>query len=301
MNILLIGSGVIGSIYGGHLALAGHRVWVLEHGNREKEIERNGIQLYHIEDKKNETAKVSLTKNADDKEYDLVLIAVNANQLSSTFSTLRQLKGNPLITILGNNPEGHRILPHDLPGTVILAFPGFAGSINNDIVHYVPIPQQPTTFEKLSSPTGKILIEILSQQGFPVHTTEYMEGWLAYHAMFISCISIAIIKSHGDTLKLGHNQKLLYEMCLAIEEGFRLLKTQHIAGLPTNLAILHYPLFRPLAVSYWGNMMRSPKGKLYFASHIKHSPDEITILKNWVIQHCSHDTANTRHLRNFLN
>lgn len=300
LKVLLIGSGVIGSVYGCHLALAGHRVWILAHGEREKEINQNGIRLYNVDSNKNETAKVAIAKNTVEQQYDLVIVAVKANQLSSIFTTIRTLKGNPYIVILGNNPEGHAIFPHDIPGTITLAFPGVAGSIKEGIVHYVRIPQQPTIVEITKNPVEEVFEKALIKQHFPVYKTSNIEGWLAYHAVFISCISIAILYANTDSIQLGNDKKLLSNMCEAIEEGFALLKTQHIKGLPRNLGLLHYPLLRLFAVNYWGNFMRLPKGELYFAAHVRHAPDEIMMLKNWVIKQCSKNTSNTRHLIDLL-
>jgi len=300
MNVLLIGTGVIGSVYGCHLALDEHRVWVLAHGDREKEIDQNGIRLHNIDDNTHKTAKASLAKNTYEREYDLVIVAVNANQLPTTFPALRELKNNPYIVILGNNPEGHTLLPHDLPGTVALAFPGVAGNIKDGIVDYVRIAQQPTTLEITGNPVEEMFEATLRKQGFSIEKTNDMDGWLAYHAVFISCIGVAIIRSRGNAIELGQNKQLLHDMCVAIEEGFKLLKTKQMKGLPRNLAILHSPLLRPIAIRYWSTIMRSPKGELYFAAHAKHSPEEIHMLKNWVIQQCSNSLSNTRHLLDFL-
>jgi len=213
---------------------------------------------------------------------------------------MRTLKGNPYIVILGNNPAGHTILPHDVPGSVTLAFPGVAGSIKEGIVHYVRIPQQPTTIQITKNPIEEVFEAALTTQHFPIYKTSNIDDWLAYHAVFITCISMAILYANADPIQLGNNKNLLKNMCVAIEEGFQLLKTHHRKGLPHNLAVLHYPLLRPFAVNYWGTIMRSPKGELYFAAHVKHAPDEINMLKNWVIKQCSKNTSNTRHLINLL-
>ena len=47
------------------------------------------------------------------------------------------------------------------------------------------------------------------------------------------------------------------------------------AGLPRNLAVLHSPLLRPVAVRYWARTMRSPMGELCFAAHCRHAEAEM--------------------------
>jgi 2-dehydropantoate 2-reductase len=67
-------------------------------------------------------------------------------------------------------------------------------------------------------------------------------------------------------------------MCQAITEAFAALRTDGTAGLPRNLAVLHSPLLRPVAVRYWARTMRSPMGELCFAAHTRHAAAEMRAL-----------------------
>ena len=40
MKVLIVGAGVIGTVYGAHLAAAGNKVSVLSHGRRTDEVAR---------------------------------------------------------------------------------------------------------------------------------------------------------------------------------------------------------------------------------------------------------------------
>jgi len=168
------------------------------------------------------------------------------------------------------------------------------------VVEYVLVAQQPTTLESTESLVSKTLQNILESRGFPVQRTANMDGWLTYHTVFIACILSALLKVGADPLKLGRDSKLLKTMCRAIEEGFKSLKVQHVQGAPKNLALLHSPLLRPIAVSYWGSVMRSPKGELYFAAHVRHAPDEVKTLTNWVLKHVVQGNAKTSYLLSLL-
>src|ERR1700683_5009098 len=42
MKVLVVGAGVIGTVYGAHLAAAGSTVWVLSHGRRTDEVAAGG-------------------------------------------------------------------------------------------------------------------------------------------------------------------------------------------------------------------------------------------------------------------
>jgi hypothetical protein len=67
-------------------------------------------------------------------------------------------------------------------------------------------------------------------------------------------------------------------MCRAITGAFVALRTSGTAGLPRNLAVLHGPLLRPVAVRYWARTMRSPMGELCFAAHCRHAEAEMRAL-----------------------
>jgi ketopantoate reductase len=296
LSALLIGCGVIGSVYGGQIALAGHRLWVLSYGGRKHEL-RQGIRLHDLGSGIYQTVKVELAQSADEREYDLVLVAVPVGRLDSTFPALRLLRGSPHIIFLGNNPEGHAAIPGDLPGTSEIAFPGVGGSLQEGVVGYAHIAEQPTTFEANASPLGKKFQAILESQGFKVQRTANMDGWLQYHAVLISCISAALLKSGTDSAKLGNDPKLLNLMCRAIEAGFQALRIQHVKGLPLNLRILHSALLRPIARRYWGKLLRSPKGELFFAGHVRHSSDEVQNLAQWTLAHAAHSQGNTGPLK----
>ena len=64
-------------------------------------------------------------------------------------------------------------------------------------------------------------------------------------------------------------------MCRAITGAFAALRTSGTAGLPRNLAVLHSPLLRPVAIRYWARTMRSPMGELCFAAHCRHAEAEM--------------------------
>jgi len=300
LSVLLVGAGVIGSVYAGQLALGGCRVWVLKHGEREQELAHTGIQLQDVATNVKKRAPVSFAPTANERAYDLVLVAVQSEQLPSTFPVLRRLKGSPHIVFLGNNPAGHSLIPNDLPGDYELAFPGIAGGFEGDTVRYIHVSRQSTTLEVTDSPLSKTLQAILESRGFSIDRTVDMDGWLMYHALFIACILAALQAVDSGPTALGQNRPLLKLLCRAIEEGFAALQGQGVVGLPRALAILHLPILRPIAVYYWGNIMRSGRGELYFAEHARRAPQEAQALLQWTVAHVRLDGEKVNHLRELL-
>lgn len=66
-----------------------------------------------------------------------------------------------------------------------------------------------------------------------------MDGWLAYHAAFVACITAALYRCGTDPARLAADRQTLTLMCQAITDAFAALRASGVMGLPRNLAILH--------------------------------------------------------------
>ena len=54
------------------------------------------------------------------------------------------------------------------------------------------IPQQPTTLETGGGTRMEDFEATLTRSGFPVSRKADMDGWLAYHAVFVASVSAAL-------------------------------------------------------------------------------------------------------------
>jgi len=281
MEVLVVGAGVVGRVYGSQLAAAGHSVSVLQHGAETSGLARSGLSVCDVTHGTPGLSQVSAVTVADDphgRVYDLVLISVRADQLPSTSAPLRELLGRPVLLFFGNNPAGHAAIPDGLPGAVHLGFPGVGGSRLDGQVEFVRIAQQPTTLETGGGPAVEAFAAAMASRGYPVARTSDMDGWLAYHGVFIASVSAALDRSGGRARELSTNRALLALMCRSIEEGFAALRAQGVRGLPRNLRTLHRPWLRPVAVRYWAHVMASPMGEQCFAAHARHAAPEMRAL-----------------------
>ena len=178
----------------------------------------------------------------------------------------------------GNNPAGRLAIPADVPGHVYLGFPGIGGVMAGRTADYVRIRQQPTALPASSDPRLAALETSLSGRGFALQRVTGMDGWLAYHAAFVACVAAALYRCGTDPGRLAADRVTLTLMCRAITGAFAGLRADGVAGLPRNLAVLHTPLLRPVAVRYWARTMRSPLGELCFAAHSRHAHAEMQAL-----------------------
>jgi len=268
---------VIGTVYGAHIAAAGNQVSVLSHGPRTGEVAAGGLCARDVLSGGRVDAAVSVVPDAGG-DYDVVLVAVRRDQLASACAGLAVLAGKPAVVFFGNNPAGRLAIPGDVPGDVYLGFPGIGGVMTSGVADYVRIRQQPTALPQASDPRLAAVETILSGRGFAIQRVTDMDGWLAYHAAFVACVAAALYRCGTDPVRLAADRTTLTLMCRAITGAFASLRADGVAGLPRNLAILHTPLLRPVAIRYWARIMRLPMGELCFAAHSRHAEAEMRAL-----------------------
>jgi 2-dehydropantoate 2-reductase len=300
MKILVVGAGVIGTVYGAHLATAEHAVSVLAHGSRTDEVERLGLAALDVADGLTISAPVRVVEDIGRDAYDLILLTVRRDQIRAASQLLAGAIGHPSRLVFGNNPDGRAALPRDLPGLLWQGFPGVGGVLVGGVARYVRITEQPTAIETGDDPALAELAASLRTRGFAVTRIADMNGWLAYHATFVACVAAALGRCGIDPRALAADRPTLVLMCRAITEGFALLKASGRHGLPSNLAILHHPWLRPVAVTYWARAMRSPMGELCFAGHTRHAQAEMHALAADVLADTPIE-AKASHLRRLLN
>ena len=277
MKVLIVGAGVVGTVYGAHLAAAGSTVEVLSHGPRTDEVAAGGLCARDVTGGGAAHGEAAVAPDASGT-YDIVLIAVRRDQLASACAGLTGLAGKPAMLFLGNNPAGRAAIPGGMPGDVYLGFPGVGGIMTGGTAEYVRIRQQPTALQETADPRLAALESAVTSRGFAVQRVADMDGWLAYHAAFVACITAALYRCGTDPIRLAADRATLTLMCRAITEAFAALRANGTAGLPRNLAVLHSPLLRMVAVRYWARAMRSPMGELCFAAHARHAEAEMRAL-----------------------
>jgi 2-dehydropantoate 2-reductase len=299
MKVLILGAGVIGTVYGAHLGVAGHIVSVLHHPPRTDDVAASGLAVRDVLTGNRAESAVSIVPDAAADRYDLVLAAVRSDQLAKACAQLTALTGAPSVLFFGNNPGGRAAIPAGIPGEVRIGFPGVGGVIPDGIAEYVRIRQQPTALQATSDPRLAEMERALRQRGFRVQRVTDMDGWLAYHAAFVACVAAALYRCGTDARRLAADRQTLTLMCEAVTEAFAALRQTGVTGLPRNLAVLHSRALTPVAVRYWARTMRSPAGELCFAAHARHAQTEMRALGDQVTARLENTPA-TSHLLQLL-
>jgi 2-dehydropantoate 2-reductase len=283
MNVLIVGAGVIGTVYGAHLGSAGHGISVLAHGDRTNVIAAQGVHARDVSSGVETHAPARVVASAATRDVDVVLVALRRDHLLSAADALAEVTPDVLVLFMGNNPAGRSGVPTGSGARVALGFPGVGGTLSAGVATYYTIAQQPTAIEATDEPRLAVLADALTARGLPIQRVVDMDGWLAYHAIFVAAICAALYRCGTDPKRLAEDRPTLKLMCLAITQGFQALHGGDIKGCPRNLAVLHNRWLAPVAIRYWARVMRSPMGELAFAAHARRAEPEMRSLADDVM------------------
>jgi 2-dehydropantoate 2-reductase len=279
-RILVIGAGVIGSVYAARLMAAGYSVTLLARGRHAADLRTNGLLLEDAATGQSGTSHVRIVESlAPDDVYDLALVCVRLDQVAKILPALAANQHIPLLVFLLNNPTGTQPLVEQLGSQrVVLGFPGIGGTREGTRVRYVRIRQQPTTLGEVDgriTPRLRQLAAVLAQAGFPTAFSRSMDGWLKTHAVFVSCISAALALEGGDSVRLGQNRVMVAQMVSAIREGFTALQSLGVRVTPFNLQLLFRWMPRWFAIRYWQRALQTEVGTLAIAPHANAAREEM--------------------------
>jgi 2-dehydropantoate 2-reductase len=282
MRILVVGAGVIGSVYAGKLLAAGHEVVMLARGHRLSDLRTQGLILEDAQSEQRSVVPVTAVGAlpAGDR-YDLVLVAVRSEQLAGTLPLLTGMGDGSDVLFFGNTGGQQSRLVDALGGRALFGFPAAGGVRNGAVIRYVLIDQQQTMF---GEPTGvgttrlQRLATVLRDAGFVVTVSSDVDGWLVAHAAFVVPIAFALDRVGVDAARLAADRAGLRLMVRATRQAFRALLADGNAEIPRNLRLLYLRLPEEFAVRYWRHVLAGPRGELWFAAHTRAAPEEMRAL-----------------------
>ncbi len=279
MRVLIFGAGVLGSLYAGRLAMAGHDITLLARGARLGQV-RDGLVLLDEATGQKARPRVSVVAElGPEDEYDLAIVAVRAEQLSGVLPPLAANRHIPTILFFHNHASGSETLRATLgPDRVLLGFPGASGAREAGLVRYRLIPQQRTT---LGEPCGRVTPRLravataLRAAGFPVALSRRMDAWLKTHAVFVTAVAGAIYAAGGSCAALVSQPGGVVRLVRAVRQGFRALRARGVPIEPRKLAVLFLWLPLSVPVAYWRRYLARPAAELIFARHARAAPAEM--------------------------
>ena len=281
LRILVIGAGVIGSVYGARLQSAGYHVTLLARGQHAADLRTSGLVLEDASTGQATTSHLRMIERlVPEESYDLALVCVRLDQVAATIPGLAANQHIPTLVFFLNNPTGTQLLVEQLGSQrVVLGFPGVGGTREGTRVRYVRPRQQPTTLGEVDGQiTARLrrLAAMFEQAGFSTAISPSMDGWLKTHAVFISCVCAALALEGGDSVRLGQNRAAVVLMVSAIREGFAALQPLGVRVMPINLKLIFSWMPRWFAVRYWQRALQADLGTLAIAPHANAAPEEMS-------------------------
>jgi 2-dehydropantoate 2-reductase len=285
MKILVLGAGVIGTLYAARLRDRGHAVTVLARGQRLSDIRDYGLVLEDVLSGGRSTTQVDTIDRFDpDDQYDAALITVRRDQLSSIIPMLAASRRIPTMLFMLNNPAGSSDLVQALGrDRVLLGFPGAGGARDGHVTQYALIRQQPTMLGELDG-RRSARVETISAafrgSGFPTRMSRDMDAWLKAHAFFVTAVSGAIYLAGGDCRRLSGSRPILRLMAEGVREGYAAVRALGLTVTPFSLRVLFTWLPPEFAVGYWKRFFATEMADYVFGRHARAASGEMRELAN---------------------
>jgi 2-dehydropantoate 2-reductase len=280
VRILIVGAGVIGSVYAGRLLEAGHSVTLCARGQRINQLRECGLIVEDAQTGRTLRGEIPVVAVPDTgRPCDFVLVAVRRDQMVGTLSLLSDLDAD--VMFFGNAAGLTAQLTGALGRRTMFGFPAAGGISDGATVRYVQIRQQKTMLADPShrkSARVKAIAAMLGAAGFPTHLARDAEEWLIAHAAFVVPIALALYRVEVDPRRLAADDDLVATMVRATREAFQALRQAGNAEIPSNLRALYLRMPQCFAVHYWRTTMAGPRGELCFAGHTRAAPDEMASL-----------------------
>jgi 2-dehydropantoate 2-reductase len=287
VRVLVLGAGVIGSVYASKLMHAGHDVVLVARGPRLADLISHGLVLQDAQSGNRTVQPVALVSEpAPDDSFDVVLVSVRADQLESTLAVLTGMKDGSDVLFFGNTGNHGAKLAAAVGERALFGFPAAGGTRDGPVVKYVLIRQQKTMLgepDGMTTPRIQQLQHVLDGSGFPTLISANIGGWLLGHAAFVVPIAYALYSVGTDASTLAAEPVTMRLMVLATREAFTALRAVGNDEIPTNLRAL-YRLPTVLVVAYWRRVFNGSKGELWFAAHSRAAPDEMRSLAEYLQQ-----------------
>lgn len=279
MRILVFGAGVIGSVYAGHLLRASHEVTLLARGRRLEDIRTHGLILDNAESGQREVWPVPVVDApVPEGKYDLVLVAVQAEQFSATLPVLATLPESVDVLFFGNTVGQTSRLQEALGRRALFGFPAVAGARDGAVIRYGLVHQQQTMLGEINgtiSDRARRLRTVFQETGFSTTISTNITGWLIGHTAFVVPIAFALYRVGTDPARLSADRQTLRTMVRATRQAFRALSAK--AEIPFNLQTL-YRLPTAIVAGYWSRALAGPHGELWFAGHSRAAAKEMHAL-----------------------
>ncbi|WKA55609.1 ketopantoate reductase family protein [Planococcus shixiaomingii] len=255
-KILIYGVGPFGSLFAERLKEAGNEVFLIDRGQRQEDLKKYGIVIENAVTKEQTVTHVPVVEClAEEDFYDLVIIPVRKNQVSSILPTLAANKKIRIFLFMMNNAAGQNELVEALgQERVMIGFPLPGGYLDGHIVRMLPVNDKKPMALPIGEPGGRITertretAEILnSMRGYKTDIRRDMDAWLKTHVAFLVPTFVpAVYACNMDAKRFAETRDARVLSVRALREAFNALESAGEIISPPGLKRLKYvpePIF----------------------------------------------------------
>ncbi|HET9915122.1 MAG TPA: 2-dehydropantoate 2-reductase N-terminal domain-containing protein [Anaerolineales bacterium] len=229
MKTLIVGTGIIGTIYGWALAQAGVDVTHFVRKGKKDQF-KDGVNLDILDERKGHP-KYNLTKYAlkcmeeisPSDGYELIIVPTNMHQTEEVLRTLVPVSGQATFLILSGNWEGMECIDRLLPQEQYLMGYADAGGTIRDGVYWTNLGAEIHIGAVDGKPTGKLekVKALFVRADMKPDVQENIVHWLWQHAASAIAFAIGFAK-HRDVKAFLNDKALLRQCVLSTKELYRL-------------------------------------------------------------------------------
>jgi ketopantoate reductase len=235
MKILIVGTGIIGTLYGWALAQAGVNVTHFVRKGKKDQF-KDGVQLDLLDERKGHP-KYNLTKYAlkcveeisPADSYELIVVPVNMHQVENALQELVPLSGRAIFLILSGNWDGTECIDQILPRErYLLGYADAGGTIRNG-VYWTNLGAEIHIGEVDGKPTEKLerVKSLFVRADMKPDVQENIVHWLWQHAA--SAVGFALGYAKYNDIKVFLKDKDLMRQCVhSTKELYRLCELRGV-------------------------------------------------------------------------
>ena len=240
MNVLVFGSGVIGTTFAWQLQESGCDVSLFVRKLRMVRYAHSGVAINYTDMRggKKEFGQTVFRPRAIDKldpkkPFDLIIVAVRSNQYADVIPYIAKYSGNADILFLGNSWDEMRLADKHLhKGRYFLGFPGMVagGHIENGISCYLFAKGHTLLGETNGRPSKRLeqTAALMDKAGLRAAQSTTIKDWLAYRYL-VSAILPGLISKAGNARLFASSKTLIRQYITALKEGHKLCRKRGIA------------------------------------------------------------------------
>lgn len=281
MNILVYGAGVLGSHLAHVLYQNGHAVTLLARGRRLMELREKGLVIRHWLQRKTTSDAVHLADAyLKDDAYDIVFVVLRRNQLDDVLPALAANEGDPLIVLVGNNPDAagteRYIQEHSKSRKrVVFAFQATGGRREGGRVVSIHMGEGKLTAGSIGGDKSEweLLSQAFAGTKFNVVLRGDMDAWLKSHAAFVLPIAMVCYAVDGKLRRAARNKALLNRSIDAMDEAYAMLEACGVPVPPEDVDFVRRQ--RRKCYLFLKLMAATPIGRLAASDHAMNAKDEM--------------------------